>query len=225
MYFHRPFIPVLAASFAMAAPGFAQTEETFAQLAERSLAEINAEKWQEALVTLDLIIGRFGKDDPFRTYGPQFGAIYYRKGLCELNLKKWKEAAASFESCYQDFPNPPGGAPNGNVNAFQMRALMKWGVASMGAGEWELALGQFRKFLQERDKVADTYPAGAFHINVAICNYKLGRIPPGSLNLEIRKSKGASRLGWPLGSTDKRALPKGCPWEGCEEHRLPAHWG
>ncbi len=168
---------------ALAAPAHGQ--ETFARLAEKSLAEMNAEKWQDALATLDLILTQYGQDDPMRAYGPQFGAIYFRKGLCELKLAKWKDAAASFATCYQAFPNPPGGTPNGNVNPFQKRALLKWGEAAMGQGEWELALAQFRKFLDERDKTADSYPAGAFHINVAICNYKLGRIAPGSLNLEI----------------------------------------
>ncbi len=37
--------------------------------------------------------------------------------------------------------------------------------------------------------------------------------------------KEASRLGWLLGSADKRASPKGCPSEGGGEHRLPARWG
>ena len=163
--------------------GYAQ-EEGFPALADRSMAEMNADKWPEALATLDQIITRFGQAEPLRTIGPQFGVIWFRKGLCELKLRKWTEAAKSFETCYRDFPNPPG-ASNGNSNVFQKRALLKWGEAAMGAGLWETAVNQFRKFLEERDKVTDTYPAGALYVNMAICSYKLGRIPAGNLSLEI----------------------------------------
>lgn len=176
----RVFPLTLAALVAACGPVRAQQE--FATLADRSLAEMNANQWPEALATLDAIIANHGAD-AMRTIGPQFGTIWFRKGLSEMKLRKWPEAAASFEKCYRDFPNPE--TSNGNVNVFRFRALLKWGEAEMGAGRWEQALTQFRRFLDERDKVADTYPAGAFYINVAVCNYKLGRIAPGNLNLEI----------------------------------------
>jgi tetratricopeptide (TPR) repeat protein len=50
---------------------------------------------------------------------------------------------------------------------------------------WELAITQFQKFLKERDKTRDKFSQGAFYINMAICHYKLGRIPEGNENLEI----------------------------------------
>jgi tetratricopeptide (TPR) repeat protein len=172
-----------AAIALVATCGFARGDESFASLADRSMAEMNANQWPEALATLEKIIATFGGEDVHRTIGPQFGTIWFRKGLCEMKLRKWTEAAGSFETCYRKFPNPtPAGS---NVNAFQKRALLKWGEAAMGAAQWELALTQFRRFLDERDKVTDTYPAGAFYLNVAVCNYKLGRIAPGNLNLEI----------------------------------------
>jgi tetratricopeptide (TPR) repeat protein len=186
MTLRRHFSPVFALPLvAVGATGQAQPEESFGSLVERSLAEINAEKWQEALGTLDQIVERFGADNPLHGFGPQFGAIYYRKGVCEMKLHRWTDAENSFEICYRDFGNPTTGSSNGNVNAFQKRALLKWGEAAMGAGHWELAVSQFRKFLEERDKTLDTFPTGAFYINLAICNYKLGRIPAGNLNLEI----------------------------------------
>ena len=64
-------------------------------------------------------------------------------------------------------------------------ALLKWGEAAMGAGDYQLAITQWEKFLKERDKVRDDYPQGAFHINMAICHYRLGKIPEGSEHLEI----------------------------------------
>ncbi|MBX3740891.1 MAG: tetratricopeptide repeat protein [Akkermansiaceae bacterium] len=180
---HLHLLTAIPVAIVATQAGCAQ-EEGFPALADRSMAEMNADKWPEALATLDQIIARFGQAEPLRTIGPQFGVIWFRKGLCELKLRKWAEAAKSFETCYRDFPNPPGQS-NGNANVFQKRALLKWGEAAMGAGQWETAVNQFRKFLEERDKVTDTYPAGALYVNVAICSYKLGRIPAGNLNLEI----------------------------------------
>lgn len=55
----------------------------------------------------------------------------------------------------------------------------------MGAEDWRLAVGRFSKFLTERDKTRDMFPAGAFYINFAICHYRQGHIPSGSENLEI----------------------------------------
>ncbi len=179
----RHLLPAIPVAIVAMQAGFAQ-EEGFPALADRSLAEMNTEKWPDALATLDNIIARFGQNDPLRTIGPQFGVIWFRKGLCEMKLRKWPEAMKSFETCYREFPNPPAPS-NGNTNVFQKRALLKWGEAAMGAGEWETAVNQFRKFLEERDKTMDTYPPGAFYVNVAICSYKLGRIPSGNLNLEI----------------------------------------
>ncbi|MEO5712362.1 MAG: tetratricopeptide repeat protein [Luteolibacter sp.] len=150
-------------------------------LVDKSLAAMNEEKWQESLDLSSDAVSRFGKDDPLKRFGPQFGALYYRKGVCEMKLGKWADAMRSFEICYRDFPNE--GADRGNV--FQKQALLKWGEAAMGAGDWQRAAGQFRKFLSERDKVNDAFPHGVFYINLAVCHYRLGNIPDGNENLEI----------------------------------------
>lgn len=122
-----------------------------------------------------------GGDDPLATFGPQFGTIHYRKGLCEIKLKRWDDAMRSFEICYRDFPNDEttGGNP------FEKMALLKWGEAAMGAEKWALAASCFTKFLGERDRVRDTFPQGAFYVNLAICQYRLGWIAEGNENLEI----------------------------------------
>ncbi len=150
-------------------------------LVEKSLAALNGERWQESLDLSSEAVARFGKDDPLKRFGPQFGALYYRKGVCEIKLGKWADAMRSFEICYRDFPNE--GADRGNV--FQKQALLKWGEAAMGAEDWRLAAGQFRKFLSERDKMDDPFPHGVFYLNLAVCHYRLGDIPEGSENLEI----------------------------------------
>jgi tetratricopeptide (TPR) repeat protein len=140
-------------------------------------------RWQEALASNTAAVERFGRNDPLRTYGAQFGAIHYRKGICEMKLKRWDEAMGSFEICYRDFPND--GATAENANLFQKMALLKWGEAAMAAENWELALSRFRKFTLERDKLRDVFPRGVFYISNAVCHYRLGRVPEGNENLEI----------------------------------------
>jgi len=175
----RPASFLLAVGLAVV-PASAQ-EGGLTGLVEKTAAAMKAENWQKALDASSQAVDRYGKKDAFRTYGAQFGAVYYRKGVCEMKLKRWQDALQSFEICYRDFPN------NGAVrsNPFQKMALLKWGEAAMGAGNWELAVSRFAKFTDERDKFRDKFPQGAFYINGAVCQYKLGRMPAGNENLEI----------------------------------------
>lgn len=160
---------------------FAQ-EDDLGGLVNKGLAAMNAEKWDEALKYNSEAVTRFGKNNPLQLFGPQFGVIYYRKGICEMKLKKWNEAMQSFETCNQKFPNA-GKAGGGNI--FEKMALLRWAEAAMGAENWELAITQFQKFLKERDKTRDKFPQGTFYISLAVCHYKLGRIAEGNENLEI----------------------------------------
>jgi tetratricopeptide (TPR) repeat protein len=170
-----------AVPLVLTVPASAQDEDLGAMV-NKALAAMNAEKWEEALKYNTDAVERYGKNNPLQLFGPQFGTIYYRKGISELKLKKYKEAMQSFEICYRDFPNK---AKAGGGNPFEKLALLKWAEAAMGVKDWELALSLFQKFLKERDKERDKYPQGSFHISQAVCNYQLGRIPEGNENLEI----------------------------------------
>ncbi|MES2474434.1 MAG: tetratricopeptide repeat protein [Verrucomicrobiota bacterium] len=154
---------------------------TLESLVAQSRSAMTAKDWQRALDLNAQAIGEYGGADAFRRYGAQFGVIYYRKGLCEMKLGRWQDAMVSFETCYREFPNE--GAANGN--AYQKMALRKRAESAMGAGEWQLAIECFAKFLAERDKAKDSFPQGSFYINLAVCHYKLGNIAQGSENLEI----------------------------------------
>ena len=156
-------------------------EDTLESLGEGSRVAMEKDRWEQALDFNTRAVTKFGRNEPFRIYGAQFGAIYYRKGLCEMKLKRWQDAMQSFEVCYRDFPNE--GAKRGNP--FQKMALLKWGEAAMGAGSWELAVSRFAKFTDERDKARDIFPQGSFYINCAVCHYRLGSLPAGNENLEI----------------------------------------
>ncbi|MEO8614308.1 MAG: tetratricopeptide repeat protein [Luteolibacter sp.] len=150
-------------------------------LVEKSSAAMSAEKWSEALELNTQAVTRFGRNDPFKQYGAQFGALYFRKGICQMKLKKWSDAMQSFEVCYRDFPNH--GVERENV--FQKMALLKMGEVAMALEKWDLAVTQFRKFIEERDKMHDLFPHGTFYISMASCLYRLGDITQGNENLEI----------------------------------------
>lgn len=179
MIFRSPLIS-LSAVWLLSIPAFSQNESLEA-LAEKSQTAMKEEKWQQALDFNTQAVNRYGQSEPLRKYGAQFGTIYYHKGVCEMKLKRWQDAMRSFESCYRHFPNE--GADRGNV--FQKMALLKWGEAAMGAGQWELAVSCFTKFRDERNTLSDDFARGAFYINLAVCHYKLGHFPEGSENLEI----------------------------------------
>ena len=176
----RSALACLSAAWLLCIPAFSQNE-SLETLVEKSRVAMNESRWEQALDFNSQAVSRFGKNDPLQTYGSQFGAVYYRKGLCEMKLKRWQDALRSFEICYQDFPNQ--GAVRSNP--FQKLALLKWGETAMAAGQWELAVSRFAKFTDERDKLRDTFPQGAFYINMAVCQYRLGRLPAGNENLEI----------------------------------------
>ncbi len=172
---------LLALAFAATAmPVSAQ--ETLPELVDGALLAMKAEKWEEALA-LNTKAAGFGKNPKhaIQIYGLQFGTIIYRKGMCELKLKKFDDAMKSFESCYKDYPN---NKDIGGGNVFHKMALLKWGDAAFGKEQYELAITQWKKFLQERDKAKDKYPQGSFHVNMAIAHYRLGKISEGSEHLE-----------------------------------------
>ena len=165
----------------------AAQEADLGTLVDNGLKAMNANAWEEALKFNSEAVTRFGGNPKMalQLHGAQFGVIVFRQGVCQLKLKKFAEAMKSFESCYKDYPNGGAGANAGGGNIFNKMALLKWGEAAMGAEQYELAITQWKKFLEERDKVRDKYPQGAFHINMAICHYRIAKLPEGNEHLEI----------------------------------------
>ena len=51
--------------------------------------------------------------------------------------------------------------------------------------DYDTAIKQYKKFLAERDPQRDTFPKGAFYINMAVCHFKSGKIAGGTENLQI----------------------------------------
>lgn len=181
-----PFRALLATSIVVSvlcSPAYAQeTEDSIEVLVTKGLNALKAENWEEGLKIHTTIVDKYGKNNPLQIFGPQFGNLYYRKGICELRLKKWEEALKSFEIVNKNFPN--AGKPGGG-NEFEKLAILRMAEAHQGAERWQEAITHYDKFLKERDKTRDKYAEGTFHLSLAICHYKLGDIPKGSENLEI----------------------------------------
>lgn len=158
----------------------AQELDELNTLVPESLAAMKAEKWEDALGLLTKTTA-MRQEEALRLFGPQYGVIWYRRGICEMRLKRWDAAIRSFETCYRDYPNrgPSGG------NTYQTKALLKWGESAVGAKRWEIAISRFRKFLVERDKVRDKFQQGPFYVTLGVCHFRLGQIPEGNEQLEI----------------------------------------
>jgi tetratricopeptide (TPR) repeat protein len=168
----------LAAMIAPAA--HAQEGESLDELVSKSLTNMQNNKWAEALEQLNKACA---KPNLKALYGAKIGVLYYRKGICESKLNQFDAAMKSFETCYRDFPPDADGA--GNI--YHKLALLKWGDAALGAEQFDLAIRQYKKFLEERstERGKDQYQKGVFHINLCICYFKLGKLPEGMENLEI----------------------------------------
>lgn len=146
-------------------------------IVDKSIAEMAVGNWQESLTLSENALQILRQNEHIPV-----GPVYYRKGICEMKLQRWSEAMNSFELCYMarsKFGKIPAGNP------YQKLALLKWGEAAVGAGNWALALTRFQKFIEERDKALDLYQKGSFYINVSICHLKLGDLSKGIENLEI----------------------------------------
>ena len=156
--------------------------QELATLVDDGLKAMNEKKWEQALALNAQAIEKHGANakEAYDLYGPQFGMIWFRKGVCELQLKKFDDAMKSFEVVHKDFPN----TPEKDGNPFVKMALLKWGEAAMGGEKYQLAIDKWEQFIKERTP-KDKFPQGLFHVNMAICHYHVGAIPKGNEHLEI----------------------------------------
>jgi tetratricopeptide (TPR) repeat protein len=175
-------LPSVTCALFLSVSGSAFGQDDLGTIAQKSIAAMNSDNWEEALKLNTQAIERFGKNQPMTLFGPKFGMIYYRKGICELKLKKWREAMNSFNTCYRDFSN--GANPNAG-NIYEKMSLLKGGEAAVGAQDWQTALTQFEKFQKERNKATDKYAVGQFHLGMAMCHYNLANMAKGNDQFEI----------------------------------------
>ena len=79
----------------LAEPTAAETVD-LGKLVTDSLTAMNESRWEDALADLNKATAPFAKGNA--DFGPQFGVLYYRRGICELKLKRWHVALKSFET-------------------------------------------------------------------------------------------------------------------------------
>lgn len=72
--------------------------------------------------------------------------LVFKRGWCALKLEKWKEAGECFERSYRNSPNP-------KENPYYKLALRGWADAAAGAGDLELSVRLYRKYLAESSRV------------------------------------------------------------------------
>jgi len=183
----RSLIPCLAALVAFVAPitpAHAQLDQTPQTLNAEATNLMREGQWGEALKKLNLCVEQF-ENDALLLYGLQFGVTWYRKGFCELRLGMFEEAMKSFEHCYTKYPtkSEEEDGPSG-TNVYAKQALLRWGEAAQGAGQYEKAIELYEKYLKERDPVRDKFQPGSFYIQLAVCFFKQGKIPEGLEHFE-----------------------------------------
>lgn len=71
--------------------------------------------------------------------------LTFKRGWCALKLEMWKEAGECFERSYRNSPDP-------KENPYYKLALRGWAEAAAGAGDLELSVRLFKKYLAETSK-------------------------------------------------------------------------
>ncbi|MGE9267655.1 MAG: tetratricopeptide repeat protein [Verrucomicrobiales bacterium] len=153
----------------------------------QALTAMKAGNWEEAEALLQAAVKAYDAQAP-TIFGPKFGWFWYHLGFCQLKLQKYPEAMKSFQTCYDKYPNnvgaEAGAGKNQSTNFYHKMALLKWGDAAKGAGQWEQVIELYKKFLQERDPGRDKYQPGVLYINLCIAHFKLGNLEEGIKHLE-----------------------------------------
>ncbi len=147
-----------------------------------AIQAMRKKSYAEAKVIYDRIMKNHGENGA-RLHGPKFGNLYYDKGYCELSFAKTLlsssnekdlnkaeellgEAKESFEACRKI---------KGKENIYRTKSLLYTGEADQHLKKFAEAITSYKKFLDERDKkeIKDKYHIGMYHINMAICHFKL----------------------------------------------------
>ena len=153
-----PFhIAIAALAFGLLLPAETQAQD-LQELYFKASEFAQQGKFDEALKVYNEAIGNFaseGDDFSWDDYGPQFGGIFYDKGVCLLQLSQYEEARDAFQKCHEDYPNNEK-VPYGNrqkkarVDTINMRwelSLFQWAYCEQKLENFEKALELYDKFL------------------------------------------------------------------------------
>jgi len=149
----------------------------------RAVSQIQLEKWDEALLTVNTLIADRA-DGAMQKFGPVFGHFYFLQGIILVGQKNPQGAIAAFKTCYETYSNdifdtrPKEETAGLQRNQFRNAALVQWASVEMGEANYAGARDLFEKALKEgsRDKRVNLVHVG---VNLGRCYLKSGELEKG----------------------------------------------
>jgi len=149
----------------------------------QAVSQIQLEKWDEALVTVDTLIADRA-DGAMQKFGPVFGHFYFLKGIILVGRKNPRAAIVAFKTCYETYTNeifdtkPKEETAGLQRNQFRNAALVQWASVEMGEANYAGARDLFEKALAEgsRDKRVNLVHVA---VNLGRCYLKSGELEKG----------------------------------------------
>ncbi len=159
------------------------TAQNIGENVQAGFALMKKQEWLKAHTLFSAVTNQLG-DRGVGLFGGKFGEIFYSKGFCEFklgkdlialggdeNVTKGSEylnmAIESFKQCRKI----PSDARSKNRKFH--KCLLYLGQTEQALQEFSLAIKTYKKFLEVRDPEKDFYNIGMYHINMAICHFKL----------------------------------------------------
>ena len=149
----------------------------------QAVSQIQLEKWDEALLTVDTLIADRAQG-AMQKYGPVFGHFYFLKGIILVGKKDPQGAIAAFKTCYETYTNDIFDTKTKEEtaglqrNQFRNAALVQWASVEMGEANYGGARDLFEKALAEgsRDKRVNLVHVA---VNLGRCYLKSGDLEKG----------------------------------------------
>ena len=182
------FLALMVSALLIGAP-LAQAQEEgggdIGTLYNKSVQQMNAQNWEEALKITDKIIADFG-EFAYEDYGAMFGGIHYNRGIALVRLKEYGEAAKAFQISHEQFPNKKPedkkSAPD-SINPYEKTAVFQWALCLQLEQQYEEAIKLYEKFLA-LNPPREELQAGAYFVNLGICQANVGRLDEATASIE-----------------------------------------
>lgn len=119
-------------------------DETTGNLVREANNELVKGNWKAASIVLEKIVERdpIGAPVNIPSWRQQ---IPFKRGWCALQLKDWKTAIQHFERSYKSYPER-------TTNPYHKLSLRGWADAAAGAGDHELAIELYKRYLSEASR-------------------------------------------------------------------------
>lgn len=148
-----------------------------------SVEKMKVQDWKGALEILSELTDAADNEANLEKHGPRYGWFWYHAGYCQTKLGDHKAAIKSFEVCSTAFPNADGAK---SKNTFKDYSLFKWAESAYVLKDYKVAEEKYTEFLKEKDNSNpqnEKYSKGKFFTNLAICQFKNGKLDDGYKSL------------------------------------------